>query len=88
MLIVKLSIFCSSISLAIRSDARHEGPRHESITLHNHELIRRKTAIMRSQLKKERGIFFLPHWYLNHGPLEAKASGLPMRYVAQHVKFK
>ena len=83
MLIVKLSIFCSSISLAIRLEARHQ-----SITLHNHELIRRKTAIMRSQLKKERGIFFLPHWYLNHGPLEAKASGLPMRYVAQHVKFK
>ena len=33
---------------------------------------------MRLQLKYERGNFFLSHWDLNHGPLELKASELPM----------
>ena len=35
---------------------------------------------MRSQLKTERG-FFLPHQDLNQGPLEPKASVLPMSYT-------
>ena len=37
-------------------------------------------TIMRSKLKNERGIFFLPHLDLNHGPLEPRASVLPMSY--------
>ena len=36
---------------------------------------------MRPQLKNERGIFFLPHWDLNQGLLQPKASGLPMSYT-------
>ena len=39
------------------------------------------TAIMRSQLKKERGKFFLPHWDLNHGPPEPKVSELPEAHL-------
>ena len=36
---------------------------------------------MRSQLKIESGIFFLPHWDLNHGPLEQRARVLPISYA-------
>ena len=36
---------------------------------------------MRSQLKSERGIFFLPHQDLNQGPMQPKASVLPMSYT-------
>ena len=36
---------------------------------------------MRSQLKNERENSFLPHRDLNHGPLEPKASVLPMSYT-------
>ena len=31
--------------------------------------------------KNERGNFFLPHWDLNHGPLELSASVIPMTYT-------
>ena len=33
---------------------------------------------MRWQLKNERGKICLPHWDLNNGPLEPKASELPL----------
>ena len=35
-------------------------------------------VIIRSKLKKQRGTFFLPHWDLNHCPLEPKPCVLPM----------
>ena len=38
-------------------------------------------AIIRSQLKKERGNFFLAHRNLNRGPLQPKDSVLPMSYT-------
>ena len=40
--------------------ARHDELNHEFITLHNHELILRLTAISRSQLKSKREKLFLP----------------------------
>ena len=36
--------------------------------------------MMRSQLKNERGKLFFPRRDLNHGPLELKASVLPMSF--------
>ena len=36
---------------------------------------------MRSQLKNERENFVIPHRDLKHGPLEMKASVLPMNYA-------
>ena len=44
-------------------------------------------AIMRSQFKEERGKFFLFHRDLNHGPLELKASVLPMSYTVVNIIF-
>ena len=44
-------------------------------------LILRLTVIMRSHLKNDRRIFFLPYRDLNHGPTEPKASVLPMNYA-------
>ena len=41
----------------------------------------KKTAIMRSQLKNQRGNNFLTHQDFNHVPLEMKASVLPMTYA-------
>ena len=38
------------------------------ITLHDHELVQRSTAIMRLGLKTKQEIF-LTHWYLNRGSL-------------------
>ena len=38
-------------------------------------------TFMRSQLKKEKFNCFLPYRDLNHGPLEPKASVLPMSYL-------
>ena len=38
-------------------------------------------AITRPQLKKMKEVKFSPQWDLNHGPLELKASVLPMRYT-------
>ena len=46
------------LDYSILLKARHDELIHESITLRNHELILRKTLIMRSQLKNERGHFF------------------------------
>ena len=40
----------------------------------------RSLAILRSQLKQIRRNF-LPHWDLNHDPLEPKASELQMSYA-------
>ena len=42
-------------------------------------------AIMRSQLKNERGFFFL-HQDLNHGSYEPKASVLPMSFAGIKVQ--
>ena len=41
----------------------------------------KKTAIMKSQLKNQRGNNFLTHQDFNHVPLEMKASVLPMTYA-------
>ena len=54
---------------------------HKLITLCNHELFLRKTAIMRLQIKNARVKIFLCPWDLNHGSLESKASVLPINYT-------
>ena len=41
------------------------------ITLHNHDLILRYMAIMRSHLKDYRENIFLPRRDLNHGPTKS-----------------
>ena len=56
----KLSNWSSNSLYSILLKASHDELVHELVTLHNHKLIPRLMTIMRSQLKNERGNFFLP----------------------------